>query len=135
MANSGDTEDFANELGGVLAGQLGPSRTIDPRVENALGRVKSCPHIGLAPLARSVGLSLDRLSRLVAKDTGFGLRQHVLWNRVVGFLSSADQRQTLAAAAAAHGFADHAHLTRTCRRFIGRAPSEFKTSPEVLGTW
>ena len=42
---------------------------------------------------------------------------------------------TLAAAALAAGFADHAHLTRTYRAYLGRTPSEFKAPPDVVAPW
>lgn len=129
------TADFSDELASVASEYLGGRAGIDPRVELALTRLKHCPDVGLPALARSVGLSLDRLSRLTARETGLGLRRHVLWNRVVGFLSSGGQYETLAAAAAAAGFSDHAHMTRTCRQFLGRSPSEFKTPPETIGKW
>ncbi len=135
LAERRTTGDFADELAIVASEHLGGAAVIDPRVEAALTQLKHCPEIGLPALARSVGLSLDRLSRLTARETGLGLRRHVLWNKVVGFLSAGDEYETLAAAAAGAGFSDHAHMTRTCRQFLGRAPSEFKTPPESVGRW
>ncbi|MEI9950005.1 MAG: AraC family transcriptional regulator [Pseudomonadota bacterium] len=108
---------------------------MDRRVEDALRRISQEPELTLPKVARHVGLSLDRLSRLTIRDTGLTLRQHVLWRRVTGFLSTGHQYRSLAGAALALGFSDHAHLTRTFRHFFGRTPSDFKTSPDVVAPW
>jgi AraC-like DNA-binding protein len=70
----------------------------------------------------------------MAQTTGMRLRQHVLWTRLLGMLSARERHATITAAAVAAGFADHAHLTRTCRAFLGRTPSELGR-PEVVEAW
>jgi AraC-like DNA-binding protein len=128
------TADFAGSLLHSGTIQIGP-RTIDKRVEAALRRISQVPELTLPGVARQIGLSLDRLSRLTIRDTGLSLRQHVLWNRTTEFLSFGQQYRSLAAAALAVGFSDHAHLTRTFRHFFGRTPSDLKTSPDVVAPW
>ncbi len=76
---------------------------------------------------RAAGLSVERLSRLVSQGTGMRLRSVALWSRLLHLLSNDSAVQgNIASAAYAAGFADHAHLTRTYRRMLGRAPSEFR---------
>jgi transcriptional regulator GlxA family with amidase domain len=91
--------------------------------------------VALPELARSAGLSLDRLSRLVTRGTGMRLRRLALWSRLLHLLSTNGAHGSVASAAYAAGFADHAHLTRTYRRLLGRAPSEFRAPPDVLQHW
>jgi len=78
---------------------------------------------------------LDRLSRLITLNTGLRLRQHVLWNRLLCVLSSNAAYSNISVAAFGGGFADHAHLTRTFRAFLGRVPSEFRAPPDALERW
>lgn len=107
----------------------------DTRVRSTLDLLREDPDIRLEAIARQVGLSLDRLSRLVSKQTGMRLRRHVLWQRLLRAISSDPASGTLADIAQDAGFSDHAHMTRTYRAFLGRAPSEFKRPPEVWAPW
>jgi len=119
--------------------KLGLSTTsapgIDRRVEHALALVADDPDRPLPELARRVGTSLDRLSRLVTRDTGMHLRKHVLWTRLLRVLSSSGGYPNVAAAALDAGFADHAHMTRTYRTFLGRVPSDFQGPPDLIAPW
>jgi AraC family transcriptional regulator len=135
VEKAGDTAPFAAELSSYLEPSLGPICAIDARVEDALSRLHTEPKTPLPKLARHVGLSLDRLSRLTVQETGLNLRRHVLWTKVLGFLQAGAPRDKLAETACAAGFSDHAHMTRTFRQFLGRVPSEFTSPPEVIGKW
>lgn len=128
-----DTAAFIDELGAIAQAQL-IAPAIDRRVRSALLRLRDDADVPLADLARAAGLSLGRLSRLVTPATGLRLRQHVLWARLLGMLSAQQAHGTISAGAVAAGFADHAHLTRTCRAFLGRTPSELG-SPDVIEAW
>lgn len=107
----------------------------DKRVEALLEALERNPEHNLAELADRLGLSLDRLSRLASTQTGIGLRRHRLWFRLLQAFPIIASSRTLAEAAARAGFADHAHMTRTYRSFLGRAPSEFTRPPDVLCPW
>ena len=111
-----------------------PSPSVDVRVRKALRRLGD-PEPDLVALARSQRLSLDRLSHLVKHDTGLPLRKHVVWSRLMGLLSEGTRYESIASAAAAAGFSDHAHLTRTYRSYLGRLPSDFSGPPDVLQRW
>lgn len=134
VAQRSGNELFANELTKELGAHVaGP--TLDARVQAALAQLDENLDTTLSTLARRAGLSLDRLSKLTSQGTGFGLRRHVLWRRVIGFLSTASEYDTIAAGAAAMGFSDHAHMTRTFRQCLGRVPSEFSAPPDAVGKW
>lgn len=108
---------------------------LDVRVARALEQLARAPETPLAALASCVGLSLDRLTHLVSTQTGIPPRRHAVWQRLLALLSKAPTTDSLAAVAHAAGFSDHAHMTRTYRRFLGRAPSEFRRPPVVLAAW
>lgn len=135
------TADGIAAVSALCAAELSGPRAIDARVEGALERLRQDPDVPLLALARAAGLSLDRLSRRVSQGTGMPLRRLALWARLLHLLSRGDEpsraceRPSIAHAAYAGGFADHAHLTRTYRRMLGRAPSEFRAPPDVLHHW
>jgi AraC-like DNA-binding protein len=110
-----------------------PRPTVDPRVKRVLNQLKTGS--SLAELAVSQRLSLDRLSHLVKQETGMALRKRLVWSRLTSLLSQGERHATIAAAAASAGFADHAHLTRTYRTYLGRLPSDFSGPPDVLCAW
>ena len=128
------TGDVVDQLFGV-AFEGFPRPTADPRVKRVLNHLKTAPSDTLVQLASTHGLSADRLSHLVKQDTGMTLRKHLVWSRLMGLLSQGEWHGTVAAAAAAAGFADHAHLTRTYRSYLGRLPSDFSEPPDVLLPW
>jgi len=130
-----DTADFVAEVTGMAAKSFGVPHSADARVEKALSRLGDDPNTPLSELAKQVGLSLDRLSRLITLNTGLRLRQHVLWNRLLCVLSSNAAYSNISVAAFGGGFADHAHLTRTFRAFLGRVPSEFRVPPDAIEHW
>lgn len=106
---------------------------VDSRVAFCLQRLHAHPGQGLGSLAASTGLTLDHLSRLVSRETGLVLRRHVLWSKLLRALTL--RGGNLASVAQGAGFADHAHLTRTFRAFLGRAPSDFASPPEIIAPW
>lgn len=109
-----------------------------PTVDARVRRVLECLDSGaetLLDLASTHALSPDRLSHLVKQETGMPLRKHLVWSRLMALLSTGQHYPTLAAAAAAAGFSDHAHLTRTYRSYLGRLPSDFSGPPDVVQPW
>ena len=79
--------------------------------------------ISLAALARRAGLSPGRFRHLFVAQTGVSLRAFVLWERLNRALSIGFSGGSWTQAAHAANFADSAHLTRTCRRMFGLAPT------------
>lgn len=129
------TADFVTEVRQVATEVFAGPSSVDARAEQALQRLRLEPGAALASLAHEMGISLDRLSRLVTSGTGMPLRRHALWCRLLGLLSSNARYASITAAAADAGFADHAHMTRTYRSFLGRAPSEFRAPPDAIEPW
>ncbi|MBO6940163.1 MAG: AsnC family protein [Deltaproteobacteria bacterium] len=129
-----DTPDFIQDTIALSLGDLRRPR-IDRRVGATIEALEVDPDRPLRDLARAAGVSLDRLSRLVTRDTAIHLRRHALWSRLMGLLSSNATHANLAAAAFDAGFADHAHLSRTYRALLGRAPSEFDAPPDTVQPW
>jgi len=82
--------------------------------------------LSLDVVAAAAGLSGDRLSHLLNEELGIGLRPLVLWLRlqVAAREIAQSTATTMSRAAAAAGFADAAHMTRTFRRMFGVAPTE-----------
>lgn len=102
-----------------------PHRPSDPRVLQAIEHLRSRADEApaLEDLARLVHLSPSRLRHLFVAETGMPLRTYQVWRRLLRVWDFLMQGQTLAAAAHAAGFADSAHLSRTCRAMFGLPPS------------
>ncbi|MFO0551719.1 MAG: helix-turn-helix domain-containing protein [Polyangiaceae bacterium] len=111
------------------------SGRLDRRVGAALERFRLVPEVELQGFAAALDVSLDRLTHLVSESTGIPPRRHLLWQRLLRALGGELTPDKLAGAALAAGFTDHAHMTRTFRRFLGRVPSEFSAPPRVLEPW
>jgi transcriptional regulator GlxA family with amidase domain len=109
--------------------------SLDARVSAALAAIRRDVDVDLRLLASALRVSLDRLTHLVSDQTGMPLRRHALWQRVLRVLDVGARPASLAAAAVEAGFSDHAHMTRSFRRFLGRAPSEFRMPPRVIEPW
>jgi AraC-like DNA-binding protein len=127
--NVAAVRDAAAELVAHLSGAL-PHVPSDPRVLRAIevirGRADGTP--SLEELAHAVHLSPSRLRHLFVQETGMALRTYQLWRRVLRIWEFLMQGETLAGAAQAAGFADSAHLSRTCRAMFGLAPSAMQMS-------
>jgi AraC-like DNA-binding protein len=74
-------------------------------------------------VAARVGISASRLTHLFSAQVGLPLRRHILWLRLTIAITEVAAGRDLTAAAHAAGFADSAHLTRTCRATFGLPPS------------
>jgi AraC-like DNA-binding protein len=94
---------------------------IDPRLAFAIDALPDAYRLDV--LAAEIGMSPSRLRALVHDGVGAPLTQLRLWSRL-GRAIALLPHSTAADAAATAGFADQAHLTRTARRFLGRAPAE-----------
>jgi AraC-like DNA-binding protein len=130
-----ETDSLVSELLGLAIPSNRVTAQVDVRVRRTMARLNREPGVGLQALARDERLSLDRLSHLVARDTGTTLRRHALWSRLMCLLSSNKQFPNISAAAADAGFADHAHMTRSYRSLLGRLPSEFTGPPDAIASW
>ena len=92
-----------------LADAMPQGGAVDRRVERVIawmrGRLQS--PIALGEAAAQAHLSASRFRHLFVAQTGVSFRAYLLWT----------------SAAQSAGFADSAHLSRTCRRMFGIAPA------------
>lgn len=107
-----------------------PSVISDERIMRAVAYINSnlAKSITLDQVAAVAHLSPSRFRHLFAEQTGTGLRPYILWRRFVSVWEHTMRGASLSTAAHAAGFADSAHLTRTCRRMMGIPPSLFDVS-------
>lgn len=107
-----------------------PTAISDARILRAVEYVNGhlSTAITLEQVAAVACLSPSRFRHLFAEQTGTGLRPYVLWRRFASVWEHMMEGVSLSTAAHAAGFADSAHLTRTCRRMFGIPPSLFDVS-------
>lgn len=109
----------------LIAGVSDALPPIDPRITKAIefthSRIKS--RITLAAAANAAHLSPSRFRHLFMAQTGISFRGYLLWSRVASAIAEAMSGVPWIDAAQNWGFADSAHLSRTCRRMFGVAPS------------
>jgi AraC-like DNA-binding protein len=108
-----------------LAGGVRAMSEVDPRIARVIEHVRArrgAP-ISLAEAAALAHLSPSRFRHLFAEQTGTPFRPYLLWVRVGAAVEAAMAGQSWTDAAQDWGFADSAHLSRTCRRMFGIAPS------------
>lgn len=108
----------------LLSGDA-PALSIDARITRSIAWMSSRLNtpIALAQAARIAHLSPGRFRHLFVAQTGISFRAYLLWARVRHAMGAAMDGMSWAEAAQAWGFADSAHLSRTCRRIFGIAPS------------
>ena len=87
--------------------------------------------VTLKEAAAAVHLSPGRFRHLFVAQTGATFRAYVLWARVEFAVAAAMAGRSWTAAAQEAGFADSAHLSRTCRRMFGLAPATLVRDTEV----
>jgi AraC-like DNA-binding protein len=105
---------------------------LDPRAREALHALAHALTVGGA--ARALGVSERSLERLARRATGQPPR---FWRGLARVRNAARQlgsAQPLAEIAADHGYADQAHFSRECLRWLGAPPSRLRQSPALLAT-
>lgn len=109
----------------ALTDGVEPSVVSDERILRATTYIRShlSSSLTLDEVAGVACLSPSRFRHLFVEQTGMALRPYVLWRRFLRVWELIMDAQSLSAAAHEAGFADAAHLTRTCRRMFGFPPS------------
>jgi AraC-like DNA-binding protein len=102
-----------------------PSVVSDERILRATAFIRSHLNTSLTldDVADVACLSPSRFRHLFVEQTGMALRPYVLWRRFLRVWELLMAGESLSTAAHSAGFADAAHLTRTCRRMFGFPPS------------
>jgi AraC-like DNA-binding protein len=111
----------------IRAGRPGTSAARKLIVDRAREALANDPSVSLLGLSRLVSVSayhLSRIFKLVTGQTFSAYRRRVRIRSALDLLL--EGQVDLATVAAASGFADHAHLTRTFRTELGDVPSEIR---------
>lgn len=111
------------------AGSTPARRTLHPKVRKALRLLRAQTpgdDASLETLSEAVGLSTGRFMHAFTESIGLPLRPYLQWLKVQRAAAAIADGQPLARAAAAAGFADAAHMSRTIRRMFGVSPSELR---------
>lgn len=97
-----------------------------PAVAEALRLANSLPGgpPTLAELAARLGISSSRLSHVFVAEIGLPYAAWRRWTRLQLGFAVVREGGSLTRAAHTAGFADSAHLTRTCRALLGLTPTE-----------
>ncbi|SEJ40390.1 helix-turn-helix transcriptional regulator [Frateuria terrea] len=117
--------DAARGLIEHLAGAPVGRDVVDPRIGAVLERIREHPdaELDLAQAAAIAHLSPSRFRHLFVAQTGISFRAYLLWARVGYAVVRGLAGGSWTEAAQQAGFADSAHLSRTCRRMFGIAPT------------
>lgn len=109
----------------TLTGGVDPAIVSDERIVRAVAHINSHLEsaLGLDDVAGVACLSPGRFRHLFVEQTGTPLRPYILWRRFLRAFDLVAAGEPISGAAYAAGFADAAHLTRTCRRMFGFPPS------------
>jgi AraC-like DNA-binding protein len=110
---------------------VGPIASIDARLAFAIDALPRAYRLDL--LAAEIGVSPSRLRALALDAIGVPLTQLRLWSRLARAIALLPYGPAADAAAAA-GFADQPHFTRTARRFLGRTPADLSLRSLELRT-
>jgi AraC-like DNA-binding protein len=122
---------------GLIDGLFGwaPSRSLPNRQRATVDRAleylawQFMDDVDLPTVAAEVGVSPHHLSRLFRAGTGITLSRYRTELRVRAALERIEHGASdLSAVACDVGFFDHAHMTRTFRRLLGRTPTNVRRS-------
>jgi len=121
------------DLLSVLGAADAPVERPDMRVRRLLERLALDPseRVSADELARVARLSKSRSRHVFREQVGLPIRTYRLWLRLQAAVRLIAAGRSVTDAAHEAGFSDAAHLTRTCRRMFGLAPSELPEIDEV----
>jgi AraC-like DNA-binding protein len=109
-----------------------PPPTLHPGVRRVLRHIRNHLHepdaLSLRALAVVAGLSPSRLMHAFTTSMGIALRPYLLWLRLQLACGELMRGASVTEAALQAGFADAAHLSRTCRRMLGSTPTAITSS-------
>jgi AraC-like DNA-binding protein len=116
---------LAQQAIAALTGALPAADGVDPRITRVIAwlRQRLDSPVSLGDAASVAHLSPSRFRHLFIAQTGVSFRAYLLWARVEAAVGAAMNGQSWTSAAQEAGFADSAHLSRTCRRMFGLAPA------------
>lgn len=115
----------ARRLVESLSAGIHPGAVTDECVVRAIEFINANVNrpLSLDDIADHVCLSPSRFRHVFGEQTGMALRPYLLWRRFLHSWELIMRGATISESAHAAGFADAAHLSRTCMRTFGFAPS------------
>ena len=118
-------QDAARRVVRTLTGGIEPAIVSDERILRVVSHINTHldSPLDLEEVAEVACLSPGRFRHLFVEQTGTPLRPYILWRRFLRALELIAGGESISTAAYTSGFADAAHLTRTCRRMFGFPPS------------
>jgi AraC family transcriptional regulator len=135
--DAGDAELVALAKAAIadLSGTQPSPGATDPRILRAIAYIRAHidTPISLSSVAAAVHLSPGRLRHLFVSETGVSCKAFILWERLNVALALGFGGGSWTEAAHAANFADAAHLSRTCRRMFGMAPTAGRIEQSSLG--
>jgi AraC-like DNA-binding protein len=120
-ADVADVARFAAEVLGALPAPPPLSPAVAAALAYVDGALDARPR--LADAAAAAHLSPSRLTHVFTREVGLPFKRYVLWRRLRRVVEEVAGGATLTWAAAAAGFSDSAHLSRTFHRAFGLPPS------------
>jgi AraC-like DNA-binding protein len=105
---------------------------LNVRTQEALYALAHAPSVDQA--AKALGVSERSLERMSLQATGQPPRFWRALARVRRAAQALGTSEPLVAIAADHGYADQAHFSRDCLRWLGTTPLRLRQSPALLAT-
>lgn len=126
FSNALQSMELDRQVALLLAGDEVVPPWGDPRIEASLAFLAHNLQVpmSLREVARASGLSAGRYAQLFRAHCGMPLRPYLRWLRLRRASQLAAEGHSLTEAAHAAGFADSAHLSRTCRSSFGITPQQ-----------
>ncbi|MBL8523454.1 MAG: helix-turn-helix transcriptional regulator [Betaproteobacteria bacterium] len=115
----------SRRLAECLSGATPPALQVDPRITRVIEHLRANlgNPISLTEAAAIAHLSPSRFRHLFIAQTGASFRVYLLWARIEAAVGAAMTGRSWTEVAHELGFADSAHLSRTCKRMFGISPS------------
>jgi AraC family transcriptional regulator of arabinose operon len=104
---------------------------VDPRIERVIARLDQDASLGVAQLAAEVCVSRDRLSHLFTQEMGLPLRKYTQSLKIREAARHFGKGLSLTQIAAAAGFSDSAHFSKSWAQAYGASPGFFFISGAV----
>ncbi len=132
-----DACDLMDDLLDVVLADAVRAPPLDQRIPWVMRKLDANIDHPFEQLAAELGLSASRLSHLFSQELGLSFRSYQAWARLRQAWEMIVQRpeMSIAEIAGVAGFADAAHLSRTCHNSLGFTPSMMRDMRlmEVIG--